>query len=336
MKPPFLKSTMTFCYQWMLAKSRHWLCLTFPVPSIPLTILFSCEDLMIVSGSLGSHSTGLSRIWLEDVRIKLGDSKADLPFGVPRGSVLGSLLFTLYTTPMSSMISGHTIPTIYSDDSQLYVAFASGDSAAALNGLQSLLASVPSWMSMTQLKLNPDESEFLIIGNWWQQSKYLSTFPIELFGVKTNPAKSAQNLGVIFGKNFVFWSHISAVSRPCFYHIRDLQRFRHYRDLENAKLLANALASSRRDYCNSLLSGIRDTDLWPQQTAMCSVSTGPHCNKVTFFYSVPLLRSVHRLPVKFRILFKISLLAYKSLHEQTACLSSLDVCPNHSHPVHWD
>ena len=74
-------------------------------------------------------------------RIKIGDcssSKANLKFGVPQGSVLGPLLFTLYTTPLNSMIFEHAIPHhLYADDSQLYVSFASGDSAAALSGLQS-------------------------------------------------------------------------------------------------------------------------------------------------------------------------------------------------------
>ena len=119
-------------------------------------------------------------------RIKIGDclsSKADLKFGVPQGSVLGPLLFTLYTTPLSSMIFEHAIPHhLYADDSQLYVSFASGDSAAALNGLQSCLASVQSWMSTNKLKLNPDKTEFLLIGNERQRSKYLSMFPIELLG----------------------------------------------------------------------------------------------------------------------------------------------------------
>ena len=190
-------------------------------------------------------------------RIRLGlSSKAYLKFGVPQWYVISPLLFTLYTTPLSSMISGHTIPHhLYADDSQVYVSFASGDSAAALNGLQSCLASLHSWMSTNKLKLNPDKTEFLLIGNERQRSKYLSIFPIELFGVKTNPPQSARNLGVIFDKNFTFRSYISAGCSPCLYHIRDLQHNRHHLDLDSAKLLATALVSSCLDYCNSLLYG---------------------------------------------------------------------------------
>ena len=143
-----------------------------------------------------SYLTGRSQ------RIRLGNclsSRSDLSFGVPQGSVLGPLLFTLYTTPLSSLISGHAIPQhLCADDSQLYVSFSLGDSAAALNGIQSCLASVQSWMSMNKLKLNPDKTEFILIGNEWKRSKYLSMFPIELLGVETYPAKSAHNLRVIF------------------------------------------------------------------------------------------------------------------------------------------
>ena len=97
------------------------------------------------------------------------------------------------------MISGHAIPHhLYVDDSQLYVSFAAGHSTAALNGLQSCLITVHSWISTNTLKLNPDKTQFLLIGNERHHSKYLSMFPIELYGVKTNLAKSAQNLGVIF------------------------------------------------------------------------------------------------------------------------------------------
>ena len=66
-----------------------------------------------------SYLTGRSQ------RIKLGkclSSRSDLSFGVPQGSVLGPLLVTLYTTSLSSLVSGHAIPHhLNADDSQLYV-----------------------------------------------------------------------------------------------------------------------------------------------------------------------------------------------------------------------
>ena len=226
-----------------------------------------------------SRVTGKALNWFKSyltVRcqmIKLADclsSKADLRFGVPRGSVLGPLLFTVHTTPLSSMISGNAISHhLHADDSQLHVSFASEGSTAALNGLQSCLASVQSWMLTNKLKLNSDKTEFLLIGNerqWskhlsfllignerqWskhllfllignerQWSKHLSMFPIELLGVETNAAKYARSLGVIFDKTFTLHSLTSAVRSSFFYHMRDLRRIRSHLDLNSAKLLAS-------------------------------------------------------------------------------------------------
>ena len=170
-------------------------------------------------------------------------------------------------------------------------------------------------MSTNKLKLNPDKTEFLLIGNEQQRSKYLSMFPIELLGVETYPAKSARNLGVIFDKNFNFRSHISAICSSCIYHIRDLRPFRRHLHLDSAKLLANALVFSRFEYCNSILSGIAETDLTKLQRVLNRlprvVTKSP-----SFTRSVPLLRSLHWLPVKYRIHFKICLLIYKALHEE--------------------
>ena len=288
-------------------------------------LLTRLGDWLWVSGKaldwFKSYLTGRSQ------KIKLGNclsSRSVLSLGVPQGSVLGPLLFTLYTTPLSSLVSGHAIPHhLYDDDSQLYISFSSGNSAAVLNSLQSCLASVQSCMSTNKLKVNPDKTEFLLIGNEWQRSKYLSMFPIELLGVKTYPAKSARNLGVIFDKNFYFRLHISAICSSCIYHIRDLRRIRRHLDLDSAQLLANGLVSSRLDYCNSLLSGIAETALTKLKrilNRLARVAT----KSPPFARSVPLLHSLHWLPVKHRIHFKICLLTYKALHgEQSVYLRSL-------------
>ena len=93
----------------------------------------------------------------------------------------------------------------------------------------------------------------------------------------------------------------------------NLQRTHHHLDLDSANLIATALVSSRLDCCNSLLYGITDTDLtklqYIQNRLARFVTKSP-----PFTRSVPLLRSLNWLPVKFRILFKISWLTYKMLH----------------------
>ena len=170
-------------------------------------------------------------------------------------------------------------------------------------------------MWTNKLKLNPDKTEFLLIGNERQRSNYLSMFPIELLGVKSYPPKSTRNLGAIFDKNFNFRSHISAICSSCIYHIRDLRRICRHLDLDSAKLLANALVSSRLDYCNSLLSGIAETDLTKLQRVLNCLARVV-TKSPPFTRSVPLLRSLYWLPVKYRVHFKICLLTYKALHEE--------------------
>ena len=69
------------------------------------------------------------------------------------------------------------------------------------------------------------------------------------------------------------------------------------------------------DYCNSLLSGTCRQG--PDQTLMCPILTDQHCDEAPqFIQSVPLLRSLQWLPVKFRLSFQIHLLMYKTLREK--------------------
>ena len=145
---------------------------------------------------------------------------------------------------------------------------------------------------------------------------------------KLSRTKSARNLGVIFHKYFTFCSHIPAVRSSWLYHFRHLQRIRHYLGFDSARLLsllAIALLSSHLSFCNSLWSDTADTDLTRLQHVQ---------NRLThivtkfppFACSVSLLRSLHLLPVQYRIVFKISLLTYRTLREKQECLPSLLAC----------
>ena len=111
-------------------------------------------------------------------------------------------------------------------------------------------------MYSNKLKLNPDKTEFMLIGNKRHRQKFDSKLPLELTGSKLSPAPTARNLGVIFDQDFNFQNHINNIVKNCFYHKRDLRRIRKHLDIDTAIALANALVSSRIDYCNSLLYSV--------------------------------------------------------------------------------
>src|SRR5260221_9311207 len=106
----------------------------------------------ISSTALNFISSYLSNC-TQSVLIKSFSSPAlSVPTGVHQGSVLGPLLFTLYTTPLSHLLHQQALPFhLYADDTQLYLSFSAPDSTSALTNLSSSLTSVHSWFSSNML-----------------------------------------------------------------------------------------------------------------------------------------------------------------------------------------
>ena len=94
-------------------------------------------------------------------------------------------------------------------------------------------------MFTTKLKLNPDKTEFILIGSK-NNREQLQHFSIIILGDQILPAQNVKNLGVVFDTSLSLSDHVSRVSNSTRVHARDLYRIHPLLDHETSALLANA------------------------------------------------------------------------------------------------
>ena len=110
-------------------------CLTCQPLSTPLTMLLS--DWYGISGQAQICFSFYLQNRHKSVKIKdTFSDKVTLSYGVPQGSVLGPVLFTLYTTPLSAIIPSFDISYhLYADDTQIYMSLSVSNAKESLEKL---------------------------------------------------------------------------------------------------------------------------------------------------------------------------------------------------------
>ena len=104
---------------------------------------------------------------------------APVHLGVPQGSVLGPILFTMYTKPLSAIIDSHSIiHHSFADDLKLQMSAPPDRISELLHSMQSCISDVNAWATANMLKLNDSKTELMLFISG--RSKHLHNLPTSI------------------------------------------------------------------------------------------------------------------------------------------------------------
>ena len=110
---------------------------------------------------------------------------SQLCFGVPQGSVLGPVLFSMYVAPVEDIVLSHGLRRMfYADDSQIYLTKRLGNRNVSIGKIEDCISHIIGWYPNNFLLCNPAKTKVIYFS-----SKFIDKDPIPSINIGANTIK---------------------------------------------------------------------------------------------------------------------------------------------------
>lgn len=203
---------------------------------------------------ISSYLTGRS----QRVKTQSGYSKWKiLVNGVPQGSILGPLLFTILLNDLNDFV-GNCKFHLYADDSQIYITGKITDILELINRLNSDLLNIFNFSESNNLSLNIGKCKYMFIGSKNNLSIIdgMNLPPILMAGKPLKRVKEAYDLGVLLNENLTWENHYNNIISKAYGKLKAAYLAKNFLNKNSKITVVEYYVLSQLNYCNILMQNL--------------------------------------------------------------------------------
>ena len=275
-------------------------------------LMLKLQDVGMSPGALNWFSSYLSNRQ-QVVRINSALSgKLTAHSGVPQGSILGPILFSIYVNDLPT-IPQHCSSKVFVDDNKLYTSFPVQQCELAVTKVNEDLRKIRDWCFDNRLLLNVSKTKRILFGSRQMIAK-IPDFRLTLFGKELIPVPLAKDLGLLFDSNLSFGPHVVKMTSSCMSSLGQINRAKYALDRDLLTMIViQSLVFSKMYYCSIVWSNTTASNICKLQ-AVQNFAARIITNSRKFDHVTPLRCELHWLPVKLHLFYRDAILTFKCMN----------------------